>query len=167
MLSLKHWSGGPYCLEEIEGMAAVFFGELFLALSRGLSLTNLFGVSLAGAGTDTAAVLLRAFVYYMVKNPEIHAKLMKELETAVEKGELHFPTPYAEANKLPYFQACLDEVIRLHPAVPMPLPRVVPKGGAVIAGHFFPEGELSFGDVSRQRLTHFTDQDSRLACPRE
>ncbi|ORY40564.1 cytochrome P450 [Leucosporidium creatinivorum] len=118
MLSLKHWSGGPYSLEEIEGMAAVFFG----------------------AGTDTAAVLLRAFVYYMVKNPEIHAKLMEELEAAVEKGELHFPTAYAECIKLPYFQACLDEVIRLHPAVPMPLPRVVPKGGAVIAGHFFPEG---------------------------
>lgn len=27
MLTLKHWKdGGPYCLEEIEGMASVFFG---------------------------------------------------------------------------------------------------------------------------------------------
>jgi hypothetical protein len=73
MLSLKHWSGGAYSLEEIEGMAAVFFG----------------------AGTDTAAVHLRAFVYYMVKNPEVQAKLMEGLETAVEKGELtsRRPTP--------------------------------------------------------------------------
>lgn len=49
----------------------------------------------------------------------------------------------------------------------MPLPRTVPKGGAVIAGHFFPEGESHFGDDKRRPLIHFTAQASRLACLRK
>lgn len=36
--------------------------------------------------------------------------------------------------------ACLKEAMRRYPPVPGAMPRVVPKGGAHIAGHFVPEG---------------------------
>ena len=36
--------------------------------------------------------------------------------------------------------ACLREALRRYPPVAGPLPRLVPKGGAHIAGHFVPEG---------------------------
>lgn len=84
----------------------------------------------------------------MVKNPSCYAKLVEELDAAVADGTLHFPTPYSEALKLEYFQACLQEVIRMHPAVPMTLPRTVPKEGAVIAGRYVPGGESpTLGDA--------------------
>ena len=41
---------------------------------------------------------------------------------------------------MPYLQACIKEGLRMHPATGLPLARVVPAGGATIAGTFFPEG---------------------------
>ncbi len=41
---------------------------------------------------------------------------------------------------MPYLQAAIQEGLRMHPAAAFPLVRVVPKGGAMIAGKFFPEG---------------------------
>ncbi len=44
---------------------------------------------------------------------------------------------------MPYFQAVIQEGLRMHPAAAFPLVRVVPKGGAQIAGKYFPEGVSS------------------------
>ncbi|KAM6505407.1 pisatin demethylase [Fusarium solani] len=41
---------------------------------------------------------------------------------------------------MPYLQAVIKEALRLHPGVGTQLTRVVPKGGVVIEGQFFPEG---------------------------
>ncbi len=46
---------------------------------------------------------------------------------------------FQEAQKLPYLQAVIKEGLRLHPATGLPMVRVVPKGGATLAGRFFPE----------------------------
>jgi len=43
---------------------------------------------------------------------------------------------------MPYLQAVLKEALRCHPATGLPLGRVVPAGGAVIADRFFPEGTI-------------------------
>jgi cytochrome P450 len=41
---------------------------------------------------------------------------------------------------MPYLQVVLKEALRMHPATGLPLGRVVPEGGAVIAGRMFPAG---------------------------
>ena len=46
---------------------------------------------------------------------------------------------FASVSTLPYLLACLDEALRMYPPVPTGLPRVVPKGGANIAGNYVPE----------------------------
>ncbi|KAK5723190.1 hypothetical protein LTR17_013910 [Elasticomyces elasticus] len=39
---------------------------------------------------------------------------------------------------MPYLQAVIKEALRVHPAVGQPLSRLVPPGGAEIAGRYFP-----------------------------
>ena len=53
-------------------------------------------------------------------------------------GQLSSPVTFQEAQKLPFLQACIKEGLRIHPVTGLPLARVVPDGGATIAGQFFP-----------------------------
>lgn len=54
-----------------------------------------------------------------------------------ERGSKEMLT-FQEAQKLPYLQACIKEGLRMHPATGLPMARVVPEGGATIAGRYFP-----------------------------
>ncbi|KAL2220480.1 cytochrome P450 [Thermoascus aurantiacus ATCC 26904] len=91
------------------------------------------------AGSDTTAISLRAIIYYLLKNPERMARLMEEMENRRREGRLSDPVKLSEAMNMPYLQACMYEALRLHPAVGMSLPRVVPKGGITVDGRFIPE----------------------------
>ena len=75
-----------------------------------------------------------------MRNSATYKKLTAEIDTAVADGRLTIPVLYAEAIKLPYLKACIDEGMRLHPSVGLTLPRFVPIGGATISGHHFLEG---------------------------
>ena len=87
-------------------------------------------------------------MYWIVTHPQVYKKLQKEIDTAVEKGTITFPVVYAQANKLEYFQACIKEVLRIHSAIDWPLPRIIPKGGAEINGHWFDSNvEVSMSPV--------------------
>jgi len=89
------------------------------------------------AGSDTTATLLRAIVYYVLKNPRVHRKLQRELDDA----GLNDPVSYAAASKLPYLDAVIREAWRIHPSVGMILERVVPAGGLQLKdGIFLPPG---------------------------
>ena len=92
------------------------------------------------AGSDTTAVALRAIVYQVLTHPSVLTRLQNELDTAVAERRLTIPVKYSDANRLPYFCACVKEAMRLHPSVGLQLPRYVPAGGCEIGGHFFPEG---------------------------
>jgi cytochrome P450 len=91
---------------------------------------------------------------------------MAELTRAVEEEGLQWPITYADACKLDYFQACLKEALRLHSAVPWTLPRVVPVGGAVLCGHFFPAGtEVAMSPFVVHRRTEAFGPDARTYRP--
>ena len=75
-----------------------------------------------------------------MRNPTAYEKLTAEIDTAVADGKLSIPVAYAEAIKLPYLKACINEGMRLHPSVGLTMPRFVPVGGATISGYHFPEG---------------------------
>lgn len=94
------------------------------------------------AGSDTTAITLRAIVYNLVTHPECLAKLEKEIEERKADGRLEFPIRYAQASDMPYLQAVISESLRLHPAVGMALPRVVPAGGMTIGKDFIPAGTI-------------------------
>ncbi|CAJ2505237.1 Uu.00g126310.m01.CDS01 [Anthostomella pinea] len=86
------------------------------------------------AGSDTTSITLSAILYYLLKNTSAYQRLRDEVDSTGK--ELTF----AQAQNLPYLQAVIKEALRLHPATGLPLERVVPSGGATIAGVFFPKG---------------------------
>ena len=75
-----------------------------------------------------------------MRNPYVYNKLTAEIDAAVAGGRLSIPVVYAEAIKLPYLKACINEGMRLHPSVGLTLPRLVPAGGATISGFHITEG---------------------------
>ncbi|TDZ30928.1 Pisatin demethylase [Colletotrichum spinosum] len=94
------------------------------------------------AGSDTTGISLSATLYHLLRNPDCFTRLRAEIDEFDRRGELSPNPTFSEGQKMPYFQAVIKEALRLHPAVGLPLERVVPKGGATISGRFFPEGTI-------------------------
>ena len=90
--------------------------------------------SLIFAGSGTTANTLSYFVWCVLKRPELQKKLEEEVATLPEDFN------DSDMERLPLLNATMQEVLRIYAAVPGTLPRVVPKGGITIAGHYLPEG---------------------------
>ncbi|KAJ5249061.1 hypothetical protein N7468_000512 [Penicillium chermesinum] len=92
------------------------------------------------AGSDTTGISLAAAFYWLLQHPHCIQRLLNDIrETYPNKREDEFFT-FQETQTIPYLQAIIKEVLRLHPATGLPMARLVPKGGAEIAGVHFPEG---------------------------
>uniref|UniRef100_A0A7N1A5V2 Cytochrome P450 n=1 Tax=Kalanchoe fedtschenkoi TaxID=63787 RepID=A0A7N1A5V2_KALFE len=92
------------------------------------------------AGTDTTSSTLEWAMAEVLRNPEILWKAKSELEQVIGRGKLVQDT---DITLLPYLQAIVKETLRLHPAIPLLLPRktleivelsgcTIPKGAQVI-----------------------------------
>jgi cytochrome P450 len=109
---------------------------IFMNNIQVLSLT----VSSVFAGADSTAIILRAIFYYLLKNPNTMANLMKEIDdfTPSEGGVVS----WNEARKSPYLTAVINEALRIHPAVGLHLERVVPPTGLEVNGYHIPGGTI-------------------------
>ncbi|KAF2430451.1 cytochrome P450 monooxygenase [Tothia fuscella] len=88
------------------------------------------------AGSETTANLLSGLIARLLRNPDKYALLVKELRSTIRNQS---DLTSENIMKLPYFEACLEEGLRIHPPVPAGLLRSVPKGGAIIDGQFVAE----------------------------
>ena len=93
-----------------------------------------------GGGSDTTAISLNAALYFLCQNPGVLKKLREELDERFQSKPSDAIISFKEAQECPYLQAVIKETLRLHPAIGLCLPRVVPKEGIMLAGRFFPEG---------------------------
>ncbi|KAJ5588333.1 cytochrome P450 pisatin demethylase [Penicillium hordei] len=89
-----------------------------------------------GAGSDTTAISLSSILYHLLQAPRCMERLREEIRSSGTTGN---PT-FKETQTMPYLQAVMKEALRVHPATGFPMFRVVPQGGEVLAGQFFPEG---------------------------
>lgn len=95
------------------------------------------------AGSDTTAISLCSILYHLLKNHLALRKLRREIMEMEEKGKVSESITFQESQNLPYLQAVIKEGLRIHPAIGLPLSRVVPRGGVTINGRFFPQGVSS------------------------
>ena len=72
------------------------------------------------AGTDTTSSTVEWGMTEILKNPAIHTKLTTELDQVV--GPHRF-IEESDIPNLPYLQSTVKELFRLHPAVPLLIPR--------------------------------------------
>ncbi|KAI3453580.1 hypothetical protein Pfo_010243 [Paulownia fortunei] len=88
-------------------------------------------IDIVTGGTETTATTLEWAVAELMNNPEVMAKAQKELSDVVGLNniieEFHMP-------KLKYLEAVLKETLRLHPAVPLLVPRS-PAQSSTVGGY--------------------------------
>ncbi|KAF9770483.1 hypothetical protein IL306_011974 [Fusarium sp. DS 682] len=125
------------------------FKKLFEAGEEGLSDDEIRAEAQAYivAGSDTTATTLTYLVYSVCKDKGIRQALVKEISTLADDFG------HADLRQLPYLNMVIDETLRLYAAAPSALPRVVPTGGANLAGHFLPSDTV----VSTQAWTLHRD----------
>jgi cytochrome P450 len=81
--------------------------------------------------------LLSGLIARLIWNPDKYKKLVKELRSSFSSEK---DLTSEAIQKLPYFEACIEEGLRIHPPVPAGLLRTVPKGGSNIDGYWVAEG---------------------------
>ncbi|KAI8675977.1 hypothetical protein NCS57_00500600 [Fusarium keratoplasticum] len=95
------------------------------------------------AGSDTTAISLSAILYHLLRNPDKLRILREEIDGFFSKKTGPATSiNFQDSLGLPYLQAVIKEALRMHPATGLPIERVVPKGGAIISGKFFPDGTI-------------------------
>ncbi|XP_056174146.1 geraniol 8-hydroxylase-like [Syzygium oleosum] len=99
-----------------------------------------FLLDLFVAGTDTTSSTIEWALSELLHNPEKLSRAQAELDRVIGKGK---PIEESEIARMPYLQAIIKETFRMHPPVPLYLPRksgletkiggfTVPKGAQVL-----------------------------------
>ena len=88
------------------------------------------------AGSETTATTLTGTTNYLLQNPDVLALLVTEVRGAFKDEK---QMTFTALKQLPYLNAVIEEGLRLCPPIPAGLPRMVPKGGDTVCGHFLPE----------------------------
>lgn len=93
---------------------------------------------LFAAGTDTSTIATEWAMAELLKNPSKLARVRKELEEAISlPGQ---EVEESDIARLPYLQAVVKEVLRLHPPGPLLLPHRAVEAGVELGGYAVPEG---------------------------
>jgi hypothetical protein len=103
--------------------------------------------------------------YLLLTNPSCLEKVTKEVRSQFKhENEIKLTS----VGNLTYMMACLNEALRVYPPVASGMPRQVPPGGAVIAGHFVPQDvriqskQMYMLLLTRDPIRSLTDQGVRI-----
>jgi cytochrome P450 len=95
------------------------------------------GLVMMVAGSDTTPSSLIGLTYFLLKNRETLDKLVQEIRSTFDSDS---SINLKSVSKLEYLGACIEEGFRVYTPTPIGFPRIVPSGGASIAGFWVPEG---------------------------
>lgn len=125
---------------DADDVERTFFTSLFKAQKDGnftpretlLSEGQLYIV----AGSDTTANTLTYLVWALCRHPRIKAALLAALQKLPEDHTDE------DLRKVDLLHRCIKEALRLYPATPEGLPRLVPPGGVELCGHHIDAGTV-------------------------
>ena len=92
------------------------------------------------AGMETTSTSLSGLVWWLLKTPHAYERLANEIRSFESEEELSME----KLAQLPYLNCCISEGLRVHSPIANSVPRLVPKGGDLVAGTFLPEGVRSY-----------------------
>ncbi|KAF9034988.1 cytochrome P450 [Hymenopellis radicata] len=137
-------------------IATGVYEESFVSkwLCKGISpededtLKHATGAMLGGTGGETTAVALSVFFLMMTLHPQVQEAAQKELDAVVGRDRL--PT-FEDRPRLPYIDAIVKEVLRIHPPVPLSLPHSTTEAD-VHDGYYIPKASIIF--INFWKMTH-------------
>ncbi|KAA0042823.1 hypothetical protein IC582_022294 [Cucumis melo] len=137
-------------LEDMEENHDMLYNLLNLATENDGSIFDIYLIKhlilvLLPAGSDTTTSMVEWAMAELLKNPEALSKARRELMEVMGKNR---PIEESDLSKLPFLQAIAKETLRLHPPVPLLLPRkaredteiggfIVPKDAQVIVNAWY------------------------------
>lgn len=91
------------------------------------------------AGTETTATALSGLTFHLLqpKNSAYYQRLKKEVRDAFSSFD---DISMVKLAQLPFLNACLEEILRIFPPVPLGLGRTTPAEGAKVCGRWIPGG---------------------------
>lgn len=92
-------------------------------------------------GADTTSTTMSAAIFYLLHNPAALTRAISEVRSTFKTAdEIQRIT---QINDCKFLQACINEALRLAPAVPLASLRSVEKGGlTLVDGQYIPEGTI-------------------------
>ena len=86
-------------------------------------------------------------VFHLAKNQDKQIALRKELDAILGSPSISdsfddYASLWDKIKNIAYLEAVVNEGLRLHSAVGVGLPRLVPEGGISVLGHRFKEGTV-------------------------
>ncbi|RBR23415.1 uncharacterized protein FIESC28_03794 [Fusarium coffeatum] len=111
-------------------------------MKNGLSQEQMSRESLLNvvAGSETTATTIRMIMLCILTNPVAYRRLQQEIDDAIKAGTISSPITDAEARRLPFLQATIQEGLRIKVPAAGPLFKAVPPEGDTINGMFIPGG---------------------------
>jgi cytochrome P450 len=118
------------------------------------------------AGSDTSATAIRAIMLFIMTSPLVYNKLQAEIDSFVLSSKPDTIISDSQARELQYLQAVIREGLRIFPAGPGIMAKVVPPEGDTINGVFVPGGtNIGHNVWSFMRSTETWGHDATLFRP--
>ena len=91
------------------------------------------------AGSESVTTVLTGITNYLLRDPSKLQALVREVRSNFQSND---QITGLALSRLPYLNAVLHEGLRVCPTIPDGMRREIPKGGALIAGHFLRQGTV-------------------------
>ncbi|KQJ98340.1 indole-2-monooxygenase [Brachypodium distachyon] len=118
------------------------FVDVLLSLQQEYNLTrdNIKAVliDMFAAGTDTSYIVMEFAMAELMRKPSVMAKLQAEIRSKTPKGQQ--TVKEEDLSGMAYLKAVVKETLRLHPPVPLLLPRISMSSCDDVNGYAVPAG---------------------------